>query len=240
MLKSITTKYCAGAIAAAAILIGAPKADAALVGNVFIDGGGANLLGSQGGANPIFNFATTISGITFQGGASSNDPGTATLATLFDSAVQINNTTGVQHTLRFVFTDNTFTAPTGPVTANSHAAGTSPAGGSLVRLDLFSSQVAATNIVHVLGAPENTNFVNNSYNNDRTVGTVIPGGAFTIGQDYTFTVGAVTSFNFSNSLSIAAVPAVPEPGNFIAGASVLALIGGSQLLSRKRNRQAAC
>ena len=63
---------------------------------------------------------------------------------------------------------------------------------------------------------------------------------FTIGQDYTFTVGANTSFNFSNSLSLAGVPAVPEPGSFLAGASVLGLIGGSQLLRRKRNREVAC
>ena len=239
MKKLNTIKFCAGLIVAAFTLIGAPKAEATLVGNVFIDGGGANLLGTAGGAAPqSFNFTTTIAGINFQGGANSFYlPGPPQTGNLFDSTTSVVNTTGVNHTLHFVFTDNSFTLGPNPFTSqvdsNSSSTGTSGANS----LNLFSAVVAGSTLTHT-GLPLALTNIAQANNKSQLVN--FAGGVFTMTQDFTFTLGANGAFNFSNSIQAPGPAPVPEPGNFIAGAGIIALIGGSQLLSRKRNRQLAC
>ena len=254
MLKSITTKYCAGAIAAAALVIVAPKAEATITGTLQIDGGPVNVLGTTVGVNPeSMNFAflgaTGIagSGIQLSGQASSQIVG-GTLGQFFDSTVSVTNTTGAGHTLVFHFDESSTTLPNivaGVVTGSSQFSGTNP-NIPLVTLSAFKTTIAGTTLTNV-GAGFDPGGVAGPLTltaaNGITKNVLVPVGPFSIAQDFTFTVAAGGSFNFSNSAQVptpAGGVAVPEPGSFLSGACLIGLLGGSQLLRRKRNREVAC
>jgi len=219
-----------GIIAFAVFLAGAAIGYAGLMGVVSVDGGAANSLGSATGSSPTFSFFTTLDGVQFLGGATSNDPGTPSLASLFDASVEIVNNSAFTRTLNFSFTDDTFIAPAGLVSASSHASGTSLTGG--VSLDSFMSLVNGNPINHP-GLPIALSS-NVSYSDLETETLSIASTPFTIGQDYTFTVAAGDSLNFANTLGL--VPAVilgpvPEPGTIVIGLLCL----GVGAAHRRRN-----
>ena len=253
MLKSITTKYCAGAIAAAAILICAPKAEATITGSLQVNGGAVNSLGTTVGVNPeTLGFAflgpTGIAGTNIQLSGQSNSIILAGVGQFFDSTVTVVNNTGAAATLVFNFSESSTTlanlAP-GIVSGISSFSGSNPNVPG-VSLTAASTTIAGTTLLNIgagfdpggIAGPlaiTGANSINKNVN--------VPVGSFSMSQSFTYIVQAGASFNFSNSASVptpVAVTAVPEPGSFLAGASVLGLIGGSQLLRRKRNREVTC
>ena len=255
MFKSITTKYCAGAIAVAAILICAPKAQASLVGTVTVDLTPTFSLVNQVGFNPesapfaVGGAGVNATGITLVGGAI-NSQIVGGIGQLFDSTVTVNNTGLVSRTVTFHFEETSTTLANlaaGIVLATSNFSGTNP-NAPLVSLTAFKTTINGQTLANVglgfdPGGVLGPIGIAGAQSNGIAKNVLVPVGAFSIAQDFTFTVAAGATFNFSNSAQVptpAAVVAVPEPGSFLAGASVLGLIGGSQLLRRKRNRGVAC
>ena len=254
MLKHITTKYCAGIIAIASIVISAPKAEATITGSLQVDGGAVNSLGTVVGFNPeTLNFsflgATGIAGTGIQlSGQSNSQILGGTLGQLFDSTVTVNNVTAAGHTLVFHFDESSTTLPNlapGIVLASSQASGTNP-NVPAVSLTAFKTTIAGQTLINI-GAGFDPGGIAGPLAitgaNGITKNVVVPVGAFSMAQDFTFTIAAGGSFNFSNSAQVptpVGVPVVPEPGSFLTGACLLGLIGGSQLLRRKRNRGVAC
>ena len=253
MLKSITTKYCAGAIAAAAILICAPKAEATITGSLQVNGGAVNSLGTTIGVNPeSMNFTflgpTGIAGTNVQLSGQAISQIIGTTGQFFDSTVSILNNTGAQATLVFRFEETSTTLPNlapGIVSAISSASGSNP-NVPAVSLTAFKSTLAGTTLINIgagfdpggQAGPLSITGANSISKN-----VLVPVGPFSMIQEFTYVVAAGASINFSNSASVpspVAVTVIPEPGSFLAGASLLGLIGGSQLLRRKRNREVAC
>ncbi len=240
MFKHITTKYCAGLITAA-ILVVAPRAEATLFGTLQV---GANPVfdltttGGVAGANPSFNFTGTVNGVQLiTTGASSNSPGTTPFSGLFDSSVQVFNDTALTLTLRFVFTDDGFTLPNGLANAVSNASGTSPIAPT-VRLLSFLSDVDGTSNVHVLGTESTVGFQNSAFSDSEGFSpTITATPNFTVFQDFTFEVAPGARLNFSNSLSISGVgSSVPEPGTALSGLAMAGLCG---MVRRRREKAAA-
>lgn len=233
-------RTCAGILTAAGIFTAAlPKAEAVLTGFITLDGGTPVSLGSQIGVNPSFSFFNNLGGVSLFGGVASNAPGTASNATLFDAAVFIANNTAAQHSLHFIFQEDAFFSPTGLVLATSNGSAASTTGG--VSMDAFSSIVAGTPIV--TGGLPFAITPGFPYSNSTCSASPIsiPAGAFAISQDFTMTLLAGASVNFSNSLGVTPFPVfapVPEPGTVIYGVALIS-IGLSQLIRRRRIRLVA-
>lgn len=230
-------RTCAGILTAAGFFTAAlPEAEAGLTGFISLDGGTPVSLGSQIGVNPSFSFFNNLGGVSLFGGAASNAPGAASNATLFDAAVFIANNTAAQHTLHFIFQEDDFSSPTGLVLATSIGSAASTTGG--VTMDAFSSIVAGTPII--TGGLPVAITPGFPYSNSTSSASpiAIPAGAFAMSQDFTMTLLANASVNFSNSLAATPFPAVgpvPEPGTIIYGVAMVS-IGLSQLIRRRRIR----
>lgn len=253
MLKSITTKYCAGAIAVAAILICAPKAEATITGTLQVNGGAVNSLGTTVGSNPeSLNFSflgpTGIAGTNIQLSGQSNSQIIGSTGQFFDSTVSVLNNTGATATLVFHFDESSTTLTNvvaGVVSGISSFSGSNP-NVPAVSLTAARSTLAGTTLINIgagfdAGGQAGPLAITGANSISKNV--LVPVGSFSMAQDFTFVLAAGASYNFSNSASVpspVAPPAVPEPGSFLAGMSVLGLIGGSQLLRRKRNREVAC
>lgn len=231
MCKRFNRKLAVGIVAIAGILASASDGHAALMAVASIDGGAFTTLGSALGPSPEFFFSSLISGIRLQGGASSDEPGTTSGASLFDASIRISNTSAVTHSLRMVFTDDAFTAPVGSVSVISHASGVSSFGG--VSLNSFTSYVNATAINHP-GLPLALSSTV-SYSNDQTLLMSIPSAPYVVSQDFTFTMQGNTSLNFSNDLAVSPfnVTPVPEPATVLYG-TLLVLVATGHGISRRR------
>jgi len=252
MKQHIITKSIAGLIAVVGILAGASKAEASLTGTL----NGVNLFAPVVGTNPesaTYNFTgpTGFNGTGIQlAGGSVSSVIAGGQAQLFDVTLTLTNTTASTQTLTFHFDESSTTltnASPGLVLATSAASGTNPTPLVPATLTAFKSTVNGTSITNV-GAGFDPGGVAGpltyTLSNSVSKNVLVPVGAFDISQDFTIQMAAGASFNISNSLSVPTpspvVTAVPEPGSLLTGASLLGLIGGSQLLRRKRNRESAC
>ncbi len=225
MYENLYRKFTVAAIAAAAVIASTASSHAALVAVVSVDGGSFATLGSASGPFPAFNFLSTVSGISLQGGAFSNEPGTASFASLFDASVQVTNTTGAAHGVRLVVTDDAITSPVGLVSVTSHASGSSPFGG--VSLNAFTSYVNGTPIIHS-GLPLAL-LSNVSYSDNQSILASISSDPYSISQDFSFTLQAGDTFDFSNSIGVSEyIAPAPEPATGAFGMLLLMVGAGAR------------
>jgi len=213
-----------------------------------LDGGATiNQLVTGSSGSTIADSATLGSFQVTVVSATSNSPGTPSLAELLSATLQIQNTGSSTATLELFIGDVNFTAPTAPpgLLLNSHIGGSVVSTGDYADNSLsFSSCVDPTNGQDTCGtstplglitAGPGTPSINTaaSFASDKYASILSLGAPYSISQELTLTLGAGSQMNFSDNSSLTPVP---EPAS-------IALLGGIVLLltnrlSRRKAKQA--
>jgi hypothetical protein len=158
--------------------------------------------------------------------ASSNSPGTGSLAQLTGSTLQITNTSSAPATLFITLGDTGFTSPTS-ATLDSHIGGTVVIGSPANSLT-YSSYVNTDNAQNGTGGStpgaQTPGITSGSFNNDSFLSLPSLGTPYSITERFALTLGAGSEINFSASSTL--TPTVPEPSTLmLTGVSALCLAG---------------
>jgi hypothetical protein len=205
------------ALAASVAIISPAKAVPTL--EYSLNGGAFSTFGTVVGGNVIFSGNIGSFRINLLA-ATSNTPGTPTLAELLSSSLAIANIGTITQSIEFLIGDNGFTKPSAPpsLLLNSHIGGSVVVGGPGNSLS-FASCVDPSNTLNGCGAgstiagPGTPNIANTgSFQDDKTAIVSILGVPYSMRQDIKITLDAGKSFNFSDNTTLVSVP---EPASLV-------------------------
>ncbi|HTV90922.1 MAG TPA: hypothetical protein VME41_18065, partial [Stellaceae bacterium] len=204
----------AAAIGAAGFL--APQAaNADVIAEYSVDGGATyNPICSAPSGSACSNASiTTSNGILLTlSSAGSNSPGTASLADVVSSTLQITNTSGAAESILINIGDVNFTAPTTPpdVIVNNHIGGTIVVPSALDTASLVSyvnesnGQNATSGFATSPAAPNITG--SGSFSQDSFLDLPSLTAPFSLTEVLSLTLGAGSSINYSTSTTLSPVP----------------------------------
>jgi hypothetical protein len=229
--------YAATAITALAL---APTANAGLLAEYSVDGGAtfapicSGLSGTSctPGSNPFI----TSNGLSFLNfSVTSNSPGTATLAKLLETTLELTNPTAATQSIEILVGDIGFALPSAPATLLENIAGTVVTGGAdnlfsgVGCVDGTNAQNSCPGTVHT---PVITANITAPGSGNATTTSPIPslGTPYSITQLITLTLDRGADLNYVASASVAPVP---EPATL--GLLGVGLLGIGFVARRKRS-----
>jgi hypothetical protein len=230
----------ASVVALAAVLAtSAPTARAGLVIDYSLDGGTTFFTLVTGASGSIvFGGSPTLGVFDVTGIATmSNSPGTASLAKVLSSSMDILNTSHATASIEFVFSDTGFMAPTAPpmLRLDSHIGG-SVTVDNVHNLASFTSCLSTTNsnLTSCTGAtyvdgPGMPNIASGSYSDTQYLDIATLVGPYSIIQVLNVTLGAGSDVGFQANT---ALQPIPEPVSLtVLGAALI----GLGILGRRRS-----
>lgn len=223
------------------VAVCAPLAHAAIQITYSIDGGAAVTCTNASSAGPVTCPSVILAPISLTLlSASSNSPGTPSLAKTLGTTLEISNIDllGATHTLGISIAAQGFTGPITPpsITFMSHIGGTVLTASSGSLLDFRScvdpsnslTACAGGSIVSDIGAPGIATAA--SFSDDKVGSIASLASGYSISQILHLTLGGGADLNLSTSTTLAPVP---EPMSIVLFGAVLVV---TSQIRRKRNR----
>lgn len=255
-MKKLRVNVLAGLVL---LLLVSASAQAALVVEYKLDGGGLTPIVLTPtvplpGSTAAGSYSLVIGGVfAISGQASSNPPGTAGIAKLLASTVDIVNLdlTSPNHRLELFIGDIGYMAPSAPpatsLVLNSHVGGSvvAPGAGNTMSftscVDTLNGQntcgppvLPGTIITAGPGTPDITGLIKGSFDDDKLKAILALGTPYSISQYLNFRMDGGSEMNFSNNTTLTPVP---EPISIALLGGVLVFTSG--LIRRKANRKSA-